>query len=153
MENPYEIKRQLYTHCLTYVEQRITRARQAMDAAQEAANAESKSSAGDKYETTRAIMQLEKEMHMGQLAEALKLKKELELLAIDQPYERVLPGSLVLTDTVRLFIAISVGKVVLDSQEYLVVSAVSPLGAKLGGAVTGNEVSFNGKVFRIQVIY
>ncbi|MDB5240215.1 MAG: hypothetical protein JWP57_840, partial [Spirosoma sp.] len=48
------LKQALHARCRHYVQQRIDTARQAMEAAQESANSESKSSAGDKYETGRA---------------------------------------------------------------------------------------------------
>jgi hypothetical protein len=39
-----------------------------MESAQQSANSEEKSSAGDKYETSRAMGHLEKDMHARQLA-------------------------------------------------------------------------------------
>jgi hypothetical protein len=54
------------------VHQRIASAEEAIRMAQESANQEGKSSAGDKYETGRAMAQLEIEKASGQLAEANK---------------------------------------------------------------------------------
>ena len=42
--------------------------------AQESANAEEKSSAGDKYETGRAMMQIERDKAAQQLNESMKLE-------------------------------------------------------------------------------
>ncbi|WP_258539158.1 hypothetical protein [Chitinophaga oryzae] len=47
--------------------QRIAVTQRAMDEAQAAANQESKSSVGDKYETARAMSHMEKDMHARQL--------------------------------------------------------------------------------------
>lgn len=54
-----------------------------MEGAQEAANSESKSSAGDKYETGRAMAQLERDRHAQLLAEAQKVERELTQLNIE----------------------------------------------------------------------
>ena len=53
------IKQTLYNFCVTYINQRMATAQQAIHTAQASANEETKSSAGDKYETGRAMMQLE----------------------------------------------------------------------------------------------
>jgi transcription elongation GreA/GreB family factor len=153
MENFTDIKQQLYEHCAAYVAKRLANAEQAMANAQRAANAESKSSAGDKYETTRAMMQLEKEMHATQWNEALKLKKELEQLSLDRPTERIGPGSLVLTDSGRYFLAISLGFVKLGGTNYVVLSPASPLGMRLCGLAVGEEATFNKQRFHIQAVY
>ena len=64
------IKQELYKLCQTYIQQRILTAKQAIEAAQQAANNETKSSSGDKYETGRAMMQLEIEKDSAQLSES-----------------------------------------------------------------------------------
>ena len=152
MDDTQAIKARLYNYCLNYVENRIETATNAMNAAQAAANAESKSSAGDKYETTRAMMQIEKGLHTNQLAESMKLKKELERINIGNSHNAVMPGNLVFTESVCFFIAISAGKITLDGREYLAVSANSPIGTKLAGMKTGDEITFNAQTLRIRAI-
>ncbi len=61
------IKTRLLALCHNYVDQRITNSKQAMDDAQAAANEEGKSSAGDKYETGRAMAQIERDKAAQQL--------------------------------------------------------------------------------------
>lgn len=146
------IKQALYTHCQQYVRQRIDTARSAMEAAQASANEESKSSAGDKYETGRAMAQIERDRHAQLLAEAKKLEQDLNLLDIDKPSAVVRPGSLVLTDRGRFFISISVGKITMDADDYLAVSAASPIGALLLGRKTGEAITFNKMTYRVLTI-
>src|SRR5688572_1733287 len=102
------IKQQLYDHCQAYLSQRIETAREAMSDAQAAANDETKSSAGDKYETGRAMAQLEIEKNSVQLAESVRLKRLLDAIKIDKQSLVVQPGSLVITQQSNFFIAISV---------------------------------------------
>lgn len=146
------IKLQLYKRCVEYVDQRIQSSRQAIDEAQQSANAETKSSSGDKYETGRAMMQLEIEKNAQQLSESLKLKRTLDRIRLDNPSSSVQQGSLVITDRAVFFIAISLGKIRVDDETCLVVSPASPLGLELMGAKVGDRVHFRGETFLIRDI-
>lgn len=149
---PNPVKEALYQQCQQYVRQRIDTARSAMEAAQESANEESKSSAGDKYETGRAMAQIERDRHAQLLAEALKLEQDLHQLDIDKPSAVVRAGSLITTNRGRFFIAISVGKLVINGVDYFVVSPASPIGALLAGHSAGDSVTFNKMVYQLQEV-
>lgn len=84
----------------------------AIEHAQLAANEETKSSAGDKYETGRAMMQLEIEKQSVQLAEAMKLKHVLSQINPEKTTETIQSGSLVFTDQGNFYISISAGKLI-----------------------------------------
>jgi transcription elongation GreA/GreB family factor len=147
------VKEQLYARCQAYVAGRIATAQQAIETAQQSANEETKSSVGDKYETTRAMMQLEIEKNSIQLNESIKLKQALEKINIDSRAEAVQSGSLVITDTAIFFVAISAGKISLDKKDYLVISPSSPIGSKLIGLKAGDSFDFNGKKQRVLEIW
>jgi len=59
---------------MAYIDQRIDAAKKAIGEAQASANEETKSSAGDKYETGRAMMQLAIEQNSTQLAKKYFLR-------------------------------------------------------------------------------
>ncbi len=153
MKDRIELKKALYAKCLAYVEQRIATAKQAMEAAQNAANEESKSSAGDKYETTRAMMQIERDRHAAQLAEAMKLQNELDQLNCEKIYEKAQAGSVVVTDQNRFFLSVSAGKLTLDQTDYFAVSLASPIGMLLHNRTTGDEFVFQNKPVRIKEVF
>ena len=144
------IKQELYDLCQDYIRKRIDASRTAIDAAQRSANEETKSSSGDKYETGRAMAQLEIEKNTAQYAEALKLKNSLDRIRIDLSAETVQPGSLVLTDQGVFFIAISLGKVVVANESYLIIAPASPLGLRLIGARAGDRVNFRDKTYVVK---
>lgn len=146
------IKQQLFGACQEYLRQRIDAAQQAIDAAQHAANDETKSSSGDKYETGRAMMQLEVEKNALQLAESLKLKHMLDQIRIGHVSPTVQAGSLVVTDREVFFIAISLGRVKAGNKNYLVISPASPLGQQLMGLEPGGRATFNGQTYVVQEI-
>ena len=141
--DPKSLKNILLVKCREYVESRIATAQQAKDDAQAAANEESKSSVGDKYETGRSMMQIEGEKAAHQLAEALKLKNILDRLLPGARSEKVIVGSLVITDANKVFIAIGIGKLNVDNDEVLVVAPTSPLGKVLMGHSANDRVFFN----------
>lgn len=146
------IRQALFTACQTYVQQRIDTARQAMESAQASANEESKSSAGDKYETGRAMAQIERDRHAQLLAEALKLQQELARVNIDKAYETVQPGSLVSTDRGWFFISISAGKLTHERVDYFAVSPASPIASLLIGKRAGDVVTFNRQPYRLLTV-
>jgi hypothetical protein len=145
----HDHKQALLSLCQAYVQQRIDTARQAMEAAQESANQEEKSSAGDKYETGRAMAQLERDRHAQLLAEALKLGQDLNRLNVEKQYETVQPGSVVTTNRGAFFISISAGKFSLDGTDYFAVSPASPIATALAGRKRGEEVTFNKMVYKV----
>ena len=61
-------KIELYNSCLAHIEDQIARANSAMANAQQDSNQQTKSSAGDKYETGRAMAQLDKERYAQALS-------------------------------------------------------------------------------------
>lgn len=146
------IKHELYNLCQVYLQQRIQTAKQAIEEAQQAANNETKSSSGDKYETGRAMMQLEIEKDSVQLSESLKLKQALDQISIDNSSTSVHPGSLVVTDQAVFFIAISVGKLTLHGKTYLAISPASPVGIKLLGLKLNDSFTFNDRTYVVQEI-
>jgi len=146
------IKPALHAACLAYLQQRIDAAQSAMLAAQESANSETKSSAGDKYETGRAMAHEERNRNAVQLREALNLKTELERINPETAYDTVRPGALVATSMGRFYLSISAGKLTVDGQEYFAVSPAAPVAAALSGKRVGEEAVFNGKKIRVEEI-
>lgn len=143
------LKDNLQAACQAYVQQRIDAAQQAMQAAQESANNETKSSAGDKYETGRAMAQEERNRNAVQLQEALKLQAELARIDPEKPCDTVRPGALVHTSLGQFYLSISAGKLVVDGREYFAISSAAPIAAALNGKQAGEAAVFNGKKIQI----
>ena len=70
------IKPALHALCQTFIEQRISAARTAMQAAQESSSSETKSSAGDKYETGREMANAERDRNAAHMQQAQQLQAE-----------------------------------------------------------------------------
>ncbi len=148
----HDLKNELRNLCVNYVQNRIDTAVWAIKAAQQAANDETKSSAGDKYETGRAMMQQETARNQAQLNEANKLMVALNHITSNTSSKTVLPGSLVITNNGKFYIAISAGALIFNGETFLAVSPGSPIGLKLNGQKIGDEFNLNGKFYRIENI-
>lgn len=143
------IKQRLFDHCQQYVEQCIANIQLALEEVRRAANEETKSSVGDKYETSRAMMQLEQEKLAVQLSEAQQLQHVLNKIKCDNIAPIINEGSVVVTNQGNYFIAISAGKIQLEGKLYYAISAQSPIGAALLGKQINDEYAFRGQSFRV----
>ena len=147
-----QIKNQLFELCRTYVEHKISTAKHAMKAAQQEANLETKSSAGDKYETGRSMMQLEKEKYAIHLQEALRLQAELQTIDSKRNCDVVERGAVVETSIGHFFISISAGVFRLQ-EEYRCISLSSPIGMALESAEVDDIVTFRDREIEVLDIF
>lgn len=146
-------KSDYHAACLAYVQQRLAAARAGMAAAQESSNSETKSSAGDKYETGRAMAQQERDRHAAQLHEAQQLLATLQKLNPEVSSDLVRPGALATTSLGLFYISIGAGKLTTaEGIEFMAVSPVAPLVGVLSGKRAGEEVVFNGKKIKVEAV-
>ena len=143
------LKIRFHEHCHSLVQEKLAEIEAAMREAQEAANEETKSSAGDKYETSRAIMHLEKEKLASQRTEILKLIRVLEQINPHRPADPITLGSLVETSQGTFYLAVSLGNVTFEGNTYWVISPVAPIGQALLGLRVGDNFIFNGNTVKI----
>lgn len=137
------IKNKLLQHCKELIEARLKNAEDAMNRAQESANDNEKSSAGDKFETGRAMGHLEKEMYARQYQKALHDLQKIESLDSKAMTTEVSLGSLVEMGSKFYLIAIGIGKVILDDKEYYVLSNESPIALSIIGKKKYDSITIN----------
>lgn len=152
MEFSISTKEKLHAHCLARVRARIAAAEAAMNAAQEAANSETKSSMGDKYETGRAMMQLERDKAARQLSENMKLLEVLENINPTTACEAIEPGALVESSLGLLYISCGLGKMNVDDLDFFALSPASPVAKAIWGLKSGDKTIFNSKDLNILAI-
>ncbi|MBA4167932.1 MAG: hypothetical protein H0X41_10390 [Chitinophagaceae bacterium] len=138
-------KKTLKQFCSQVLEERIAATRATMARAQEAANGEEKSSAGDKYETSRAMNHLEKDMYAKQLMDHLQALGALRMVPAETLYDEVQPGALIRCDTVTFFIAAGLGKQCVGSESIIFLSPLSPLANKILHKRVGSVIEFTGE--------
>ena len=144
------LKEQLYKLCIDHVQNRINEARQAIDDAHDSSDEDTKSSAGDKYETGREMMQQVADRGQAQLNEANKLMVALSTITYNTTHSIADTGSIVDTNLGQFYIAISAGSLNIGAQTFFAVSPASPIGLKLTGKKAGDEFDLNGRAYRIE---
>lgn len=153
--NSIQTKQKIVQHLYQLLDQKINTAEVAIQSAKEARDHETKSSAGDKFETGRAMMQIEQQKNEVQLSKAITLKKTLEQINLDKvPLEnaaatKVELGSLVQTTAGLFFLAIGIGKIEIEKKKIFVISLAAPMGKLLFGKKAGDEINFQGKTSTI----
>ena len=148
-----KLKQQLYLLCAEYLKSNAAAIKIAIDEAQEAANDETKSSAGDKYETGRESIQQDIDLNIVRLNELNAVKLALERIMPDQTSDTVQPGSVVQTNNGNYYIAISAGKLNIDGVVYFAISMASPIGSKMAGLKAGDTFEMNGRTFVIKSVF
>lgn len=147
------MKEKLLAYTILAVEARMQASWTAMQAAQASANEEGKSSAGDKYETARAMGQLDREMHGKQYARAQQERALLGRINLKDQFSKVNFGALVEASSGWFFVAVSVGSVQVDGQNVVVISPQAPIGQLLVGKSVNDTFAFGGKTERIIGVY
>ncbi|WP_224485448.1 GreA/GreB family elongation factor [Robertkochia aurantiaca] len=148
-------KNELFDSCLALLQKKIRLQEEQIASLRESLQQETKSSAGDKHETGRAMVQLEME-RTGERLRLLEADKQL-LLKIKQQAssgdaDKIGAGSLVHTDRGYYFLALSLG--IIDAGEFqvVVVSPGSPLGNAMLGRSVGERIMVNGQGLLIKKI-
>ncbi|RYH76275.1 3-oxoacyl-ACP synthase [Flavobacteriaceae bacterium 144Ye] len=146
------IKQELYSQCLNFVENRIEAIKRNIEEIQQSLLSETKSSAGDKHETGRAMIQLEREKAGEQLRDAEALKEVLFKVNPLSTTLKITLGSVVYTSDLNYFIAISAGQIRINGIAFFAISPQTPIGQKLTGKRIGDEVVFRDKTFKINKV-
>lgn len=149
MKNRSDIKAQLYQQCDDFIENRLQTVQDHIKEIQESLSSETKSSAGDKHETGRAMLQLEREKAGYQLAEIEKLKEGLIKIDTKIISASIGLGSVVYTTKANYFIAISAGIIEANRQEFYAISSNTPIAQLLFGRRPGDTIIFREQQFNI----
>jgi transcription elongation GreA/GreB family factor len=146
------IKEELYKQCEAFIANRLEAIQKTIDEIQESLTTETKNTAGDKHETGRAMLQLEREKVGNQMAEALKAKEILSKIDVLRINEAISLGSIVYTNKLNYFIGISTGELKVANQTYYAISASTPIGQLLIGKKVGDATNFKNQEFVIEKI-
>ena len=143
------MKEVVVAECRRVIHERISNLKsQMVELVNDAAN-DSKSTAGDKHETSRAMMQLEQEKLGAQLKILEEQQRQLEQLPAQNSSGKVNNGSLVETDRGWIFIGAALGKINVNDKEVICISQQSPLGKLLFVQDSGSIVSLHNVKYQI----
>ncbi len=134
------------------VNSRIVALETALDNSRAEMVSESKSTAGDKHETGRAMAQLEQEKLGRQVLSARELKQALAQITIDREHKEIQFGSLIKASNGIFFFSVGIGKLQVEKESVFCLTMTSPLGNLLKGKSKGDSIQFNGKTISIEEI-
>lgn len=127
------------------VNSRISQLSLILSDALDANSNETKSSAGDKHETSRAMTHLEQEKIAGQLSEMNKLKAIIQRIDPTQLHTKIQLGSLVETSIGIFYISAGIGPIKIENTNVFCMNVAAPLGRELVGKSVNDEIEWQGK--------
>ncbi|MDC3252851.1 3-oxoacyl-ACP synthase [Crocinitomicaceae bacterium] len=139
-------KEVVFAHVAAELSSKIEALQIEFDELQKALKTETKSSAGDKHETGRAMAQLEQEKLSVQLTKTYALRDALSKVDPNQTHHIVQYGSLVKTSRGFFFFSVGLGNISVDTENVFCMTATSPLGEKLLGKKMGDTIQMNGPI-------
>ena len=148
-----EFKQKVYNAYLNTVNEKIKLLHQNLDDLSISIAEETKNSAGDKYETARALLQTEQSSVAKQLNEANDQKNLLETIDINLVSNKIIKGSLIQTNRGYFFMSVGLGKALVEDQTIIALSQAAPLGQTLHGLTIGDTTEVNGIKYSIQKLY
>ena len=112
-----------------------------------------KSSAGDKFEISRALMQTEYDKIHNQLLILKNQLRAIKSISLSDKKKKVGVGSFIKTNKSFYFISIGLGKQIIDNNAINIISLSSPIGKLLNNKKKGDKIVFNNKEELIENIY
>jgi hypothetical protein len=146
-------KQQLYQQLLKVIQEKKGLLNTSFTESRKSLESEAKSTAGDKHETGRAMIQLEQEKMGKQLREVQKLEQTLVRVPHHIACTRVESGALVETNVGFFFISVGLGKIELENKEIIAIAPRAPLAQKMLGLEAKSSFDFNGRRVVIRSIY
>ncbi|QNM84984.1 GreA/GreB family elongation factor [Polaribacter pectinis] len=147
------LKEELFKQCEAFVDKRLQNVEEVISSNQKALQSETKSSAGDKHETGRAMLQLEMEKAGQQLAGISQMKEILNRIDVSNPeisgLKKAHLGSIIFTEKANYFLSISAGNLTVGSKGFFAISVSSPIGKLLLGKQENDEFVFNNSTIKI----
>ncbi|WP_425637240.1 hypothetical protein ACPUEN_17525 [Algoriphagus yeomjeoni] len=139
-------KEKIYQTAIVQVKEKINLLKAERKAINDGILEDTKSSAGDKFETGRETMSRDLMTVENQLKQAnFEFDELCRLQAIKEPSPSVQEGSLVQLGNDKYLISISLGQIAVDDQKLFMLSKNSPLGEILVGRKKNEQVEFRGK--------
>jgi len=148
-----EFKVKLKKICTYLIKQRIANLDEAIKSAQESANGEEKSSAGDKYETSRAMGHLAQEMLSTQLEDARNDLAVANALNPDVLHSTVMAGTVVVCKEYTLYVSVGLGNTVVDGQKVMLLSQQAPIAGIIYQKKVGEQFTFNAKTVTVLDVF
>ena len=146
------LKQEIYNQYQNLITDNIQMLKHSLIELQESINLETKSSAGDKFETARTMLHIEQENMNKRLMELREQLANFERIKTDPITDLIRNGSLVETNMGIFYLSAALGKILLDGKTIFALSPQSPLGLRLMGLSINDQTEINGIKYIIENI-
>ena len=144
-----QLKKKLLDLCLNQVNDKINILQSEFNVYKDSAANETKSTAGDKHDTSKSMMQMEQEKMSAQLMDILNQKKVLLTLSLNMNQKSIGLGSIVYTDNGIFFLSIFSKPITIEDCLYIPISLQSPIGKDLIKSKVGSSFMVNTKQYKV----
>jgi hypothetical protein len=148
-----KFKNEVHVAVLRQCDSAIAQLRSEIENLRESAKEETRSSAGDKYETGRSMMMLEMEKLSAQLQERTRVREAISAIKSDRLFEKAAPGAIIQSKEGYFYLMYGMGTVNVEGQTVMTLSPQSPLGKSLLGKATADEFLFNNRPWTILKVF
>ena len=126
-------KSELHAACMAKLQTQLDELQSAIDKVQESIVGEDNSTAGNKFETARAMGQEELDRLNQTMNHAIKEMTLLSHISPDKPCDSVQLGAIVTTDKKIMYMSVGLGKIEMGKDTVFAISRSSPIGLQLMG--------------------
>jgi hypothetical protein len=144
-----ELKKELLEQVFKQINDKISILQSEFKVYKDSAENETKSTAGDKHDTSKSMMQLEQEKMGAQLSDLLNQKSVLLNITVNTEQKSIGLGSLFYTNNGNFFLSIFSKQIILNSVNYFPVSIQSPIGKELLKSKKGSTITINAKQYTV----
>jgi hypothetical protein len=152
MKDFLPLKLKIHQQCLQMINERIIETEEGIKEIRMEAELNARSSAGDKFETGRAMADLEIEKYNKALDNLLQMATVLKRIDPETHHQQTAPGALVHTDKGFIYVAVGLGKTHIDQHDVLVISIGAPIFKILKNTPVGGKAVFNGTSYQVKGI-
>ena len=145
------LKKKVVESCRKHLNLAMSQLKIAMEDAQTSADDGDQSK--DQFDPYRNQMMNRREMFAQQLQKLLDQIEQLDRLDLLKTSKKVEYGSVVITDTQKLFISVGLGKVKVDNDEFFVMSAQVPFFTAIDGLKKGENYTFRGQEGKVTEVF
>lgn len=145
------MKEKLLAQIRNILEEKYALAKANFESVRESLDSEGKSTAGDKHETGRAMVQMELEQ-AGKIIRECEEMIHLFQKIMPAAHKTIGPGSLIYTDSGTFFISVPLGKIVRDNSEVFCIGTQAPLYQHFSGKKAGERVNFGKQSYLIMEV-
>lgn len=151
MSSPFLNKQQLKNHLITQTEAHINTLLVSIERLNQDAQNDTKSSAGDKYETSMEMLKQEQNKLSERLKQARQRRHNLHQLT-PHPLSVVGPGALFLANSQWYYMSVALGKINFENVAVFCLSPQAPVSQSFKGKKLGETLVFQDKSYTIEAL-